>query len=137
MSPRIAAVWRFDEVKNDKHEIVREQYLRASLGFGFRNPSLRELWFDMPVGPGRIAGNTDLEAEEIRSFELGYFGSPVDRLNASVNGYYNVINDLIVFQQVGPEAKPFNRNDEEAQTLAEDTYRGYRDLFSLAPPSGV
>ena len=118
VSPRIAGVWRFDEVKDHDDNVVREQYLRASVGFGFRNPSLRELWFDMPVGPGTILGNTDLEAEKMRSFELGYYGSlPIgndDRVKAGVNLYYNLIDDLIVFQPVPPsDAQPFNQSDEE------------------------
>ncbi len=121
VSPRIAGVWRFDEVKDDDGTILGEQSLRASVGFGFRNPSLRELWFNMPVPPAMVSilGNTDLEAEKIRSFELGYYGSlPIgddDRVRAGVNLYYNLIDDLIVFRPVtASEAAPFNQSDEEA-----------------------
>jgi iron complex outermembrane receptor protein len=121
VSPRIAAVWEFED----------EQYLRASAGFGFRNPSLREIWFDMPVNlPGLPApviftGNDDLDAEKMRAFELGYYGAPTDRLKAGVNLYYNLIDDLIVFRPVAffpapvppgtpSRLAPFNTNDEEA-----------------------
>jgi iron complex outermembrane receptor protein len=140
LSPRFAAVWQFAE----------DQHLRASAGFGFRNPSLRELWFDMPVtvpglpAPVTIRGNDDLDAEEIQSFELGYFGKPVESLKAGVNGYYNRIDDLIVFRPVDffpappfppatPSAvAPFNELDQEAygvelelEYLFSDTVSGF------------
>ncbi len=108
-SPRVAAVWEF----------MARQYLRASYGTGFRNPSLRELWFDMPVGGvARIGGNEDLKAESLRSAEVSYTGSFFElevmdnsgekardgrrgRLNVGVNGYYNVVSNLIEYQPAG------------------------------------
>lgn len=93
LSPRLAAVWEFAE----------RQSLRASAGYGYRNPSLRELWFDMPVTvPGlpatpAIVGNLDLHPEQMRSFEFGYWGKPTDRLQVEMSVYYNRINRLVEF----------------------------------------
>jgi outer membrane receptor protein involved in Fe transport len=102
-------------------ELKEQQYLRASAGSGFRNPSLRELWFDMPLTgfPVTVRGNEDLDAEQIRSFELAYLferGAVLPRLKASVNAYYNLIDELIVFQldPIAGEIVPENSNDEEA-----------------------
>ena len=118
ISPRLAVVWTPAE----------EQSLRASFGTGFRNPSLRELSFNMPVtgsgvpGPITISGNRDLEAEQIQSFELGYGGRPMASLKAGVSAFYNRVDNLVAFQalqffpgtalpsQVGPA----NQTNEEA-----------------------
>jgi iron complex outermembrane receptor protein len=121
LSPRLALVWRFDPgpVK-EKDEEEASQYLRLTAGYGFRNPSLRELWFDMPIlgGLGRIAGNTNLEAEKLRSLELGYWGRPTDRVQAEVSVYYNLIDRLVGFRQIsaGPPVTyaPQNLNKDEA-----------------------
>jgi iron complex outermembrane receptor protein len=111
VSPRLATVWEFEENQN----------LRASAGVGFRNPSLRENFFDMPVTvpgfpPLTIQGNENLDAETMLSLELGYFGAPTDSLKAGVNVFYNFVNDLIVFRPVPGSPTtlaPFNRNDED------------------------
>jgi iron complex outermembrane receptor protein len=120
-SPRIAGVWKFDEKRDEKDNILREQSLRASAGYGFRNPSLRELRFAMPVtvpvppGTVTILGNEDLEPEKIRSFELGYSGRPNERVKAGVGVYYNLIDDEIAYLPVSATAAaPRNENDEEA-----------------------
>ncbi len=74
--------------------------------------------------PVTIVGNEDLDAEKMRSFELGYFGSfgfepdePLPSLKAGVNLFYNLIDDLIVFQPTAADPSrvgPINREDDEA-----------------------
>ncbi len=124
-SPRVALVWGFDRWETDREEQPGEfrQALRASVGYGFRNPSLRELWFNLPVTvPGLppiiVDGNTSLDPEKIRSFEVSYYGWPADQLRGSVNVYYNLIDDLVVFQGTlsggSITGAPMNTNDEEA-----------------------
>lgn len=97
ISPRLALVWRFK----------KNQYLRGSAGRGFRNPSLRELWFDMEITgvpglpPITIAGNTDLKAESLTSYEIGYvgaWGTSNKLFEANANVYFNTIEDLVEFQ---------------------------------------
>jgi iron complex outermembrane receptor protein len=120
VSPRLAAVWEFDE----------QQYVRASAGAGFRNPSLRELWFGMPLDPAftggipiNIVGNDRLDAEQMRSFELGYateFGGLHEKFRGTATTFYNLIDDLIVFELMAAglpntfDLVPDNANDEEA-----------------------
>lgn len=106
-SPRLAVVW----------EAQPDHFLRASFGTGFRNPSLREIWFDMPVAGGLAAvqGTHDLKAEQVRSFELGYSGRPMKDLSLQVNGYYNRFDRLIEFRSTSPTTfAPLNANKEEA-----------------------
>ncbi|MHC5065599.1 MAG: TonB-dependent receptor plug domain-containing protein, partial [Planctomycetota bacterium] len=111
ISPRAALVYEF----------APDQSLRASYGKGFRNPSLREIWFDLPVNGGSvlIEGNEDLEAETMESYELGYLGKPADRLKFGLSGFYNRVDDLAVFAPTPAppppvRAAPFNQSDEEA-----------------------
>lgn len=104
LSPRFAVVWEFLEKQN----------LRASAGEGFRNPSLREFWFNLPVNlsqnnppiPGATAvvtGNPDLKAEKNRSLELAYIGTPTERLRFECTGYYSLIDHLV---HLGPSQGP-------------------------------
>jgi iron complex outermembrane receptor protein len=112
VSPRVAAVWQLAKQEDVGH------YLRASAGYGFRNPSLRELWFDMPVlgGAGRIIGNKHLEPEQMRSFELGYWGQPIPRLRTTANVYFNLVDRLVQFlDPTGTNVfQPFNDDKDRA-----------------------
>lgn len=106
-SPRLAAVWRFAE----------DEYVRASAGYGFRNPSLREFWFDMQLfgGPFTIAGNRRLRPEQMRSLEAGYSGRPAKDLRVDLTVYYNLVDRLVEFRPVGPSLfAPKNSNKEDA-----------------------
>lgn len=118
-SPRLALVWEFGsileateaddpDVGDSRGLLSRRQSLRASIGYGYRNPSLRESYSSLPVTgltisntattTATVVGNKRLDAERIQSFEVGYFGLPVDRLKLGVTYYINRIKDLIVFQ---------------------------------------
>ena len=131
ISPRLAAVWEF----------VDNNYFRASAGRGFRNPSLRELWFNMPITgvPGlptvTLTGNLDLNPESLTSFELGYFGAwgpLVDtqrgtvivvgptgeshQYEAGVKLFYNLVDDLVLFESDPADplrVMPVNQDNEE------------------------
>ena len=126
VSPRIAAVWKFHEEwegppRAEKSRELSAHYLRVSAGYGFRNPSLRDNWFNMPVTvpgfpPITVLGNEDLDAEKMRSFEIAYIGWPAyGGLKTSVSAYYNLVDDLIEFQPVPLTTtfKPFNVNNDE------------------------
>lgn len=93
-SPRLAAVWEFEP----------GHFLRGTAGYGFRNPSLRELYFDIPlaVAPGVtpvVMGNRDLLAEKMRSAELGYRWREKDSpTRAEAIAYYNLIDRVVEFR---------------------------------------
>jgi outer membrane cobalamin receptor len=123
-SPRFAAVW----------ELEPGQFVRASAGYGFRNPSLRELWFNMPVlgGAATIAGNRDLEPEQIRSFELGYRGRQGADLRLEGNVYYNLVDRLVEYRSLTPTVfAPRNTNKEEAYGLELEADYWISDPVSL------
>jgi len=113
IAPRAALVWQFagdgKNTKGQPEKKVREdegldQSIRLTAGSGFQNPSLRDLWFDMPVnfGPvsGTIGGNRDLKPQELKSFEIGYWGRPNSRLQLEASTYYNRGDRLTQFQQL-------------------------------------
>ncbi len=115
LAPRVAVVWEFEpstmREENGVPIIEPGQSVRATVGYGFRTPSLRDLWFNMPLNPLDIdplsggvvpnitvTGNRDLKPEEIRSFEIGYWGRPQRRLQAECSIYYNLYDRLFVFE---------------------------------------
>jgi outer membrane receptor protein involved in Fe transport len=104
LSPRLAVVWEFAEKQN----------LRASIGEGFRNPSLRDFWTDLPInGTGfTLRGNPDLRAEENRSLEVAYIGTPLDRFRLEFTGYYSLIDRLVQLQPVGSDFIPKNTGED-------------------------
>jgi outer membrane receptor protein involved in Fe transport len=106
LSPRLAFVWEFDPPSDPDPDSGFRSYgqsIRATAGYGHRNPSLRELWFNMPVfgGAGSIQGNPDLKPEQIRSFEVGYWGRPLPYLQIECNLFYNLVDRLVQFQSLG------------------------------------
>lgn len=77
--------------------------LRASYAQGFRAPSLKELYFLFVDVNHNIRGNDDLEAERSNNFGAGLTyrkALPKGVLTAEVNGFYNLIDDLITLAQV-------------------------------------
>jgi iron complex outermembrane receptor protein len=110
-SPRLAVVWEF----------VTKQNLRASFGEGFRNPNLRDFWFDMQtattLGPATIQGNSSLRAEKNRTVEVAYIGSPMERLRVECIAYYSLLDGILHLQQVDPSLPvfaPFNSGEDRA-----------------------
>lgn len=115
-SPRLAVVWEF----------AQKQNLRASAGEGFRNPSLREFWLDLPADLGggataTVRGNPDLRAEKNRSCELAYIGSPTERLRVECVGYFSLLDGVVHLQPTAPLPSPvltpFNSGEDRAYGL--------------------
>ena len=75
----------------------RDHILRASIGSGYRVPNLKERYyvFDHSNLGYKVLGNPDLQPETSTSYQVGYQGQLSDRLNITVNGFYNDIDDLI------------------------------------------
>jgi iron complex outermembrane receptor protein len=118
IAPRMALVWQFarDELAQKDQARKRDdsvQSLRLTAGSGFRNPSLRDLWFNMPLNgiPGTIGSNRDLKPEELKSFEFGYWGRPTPRLQMEASTYYNRADRLVAFQPVSLAPLVFAREN--------------------------
>jgi iron complex outermembrane receptor protein len=141
LAPRLALVWEFDPPKElkegDRVVPVPGQSFRATAGYGFRNPSLRDLWFDMTLQPaGRVVGNKELDPEVMKSFELGYWGRLLDRLQAEGSIYYNRGDRLVAFgANTSPPgtASRHNVNSEEAYGIELNVeYQLTREIYSFA-----
>jgi iron complex outermembrane receptor protein len=135
-APRVAIVWEFMPPSMHKEgniDVLEPgQSIRATVGYGYRTPGLRDLWFDMPLQSKDISnsaglptpnitvtGNRDLKPEEIRSFEVGYWGRPHRQLQAECSLYYNLYDRLFafgpnpgsVFPDIGASRHNVNRED--------------------------
>ncbi len=88
---------------NAKFLLSEKASVRLSYAYGFRSPSLRELYFDFRDANHQIVGNKELKAEHSNSF-AGYFdydflpGKEM-KLKTTVSGFYNAFNDLINYAQ--------------------------------------
>jgi outer membrane receptor for ferrienterochelin and colicin len=138
VAPRLSLVWEFDPAGGPVPLPEAGQSLRATMGYGFRNPSLRDLWFDMQLQPGaplpRVVGNRDLEPEMMRSFEVGYWGRPTDRLQAECSVYYNLADRLVAFQgNPGNTVSRHNQNKQDSYGVeASIEYQLTRDVYTFA-----
>ena len=75
----------------------RSHILRSSIGGGYRVPNLKERYyvFDHSNLGYKVMGNPDLQPETSTSYQIGYQGQLSERINLSMNGFYNEIDDLI------------------------------------------
>jgi iron complex outermembrane receptor protein len=137
VAPRVAVVWEFvpPSVVTIAGKDVLEpgQSVRATMGYGYRTPGLRDLWFDMPLNSSdmkpplpppntiTVTGNRDLKPEEIRSFEVGYWGRPHRQLQAECSLYYNLYDRLFAFSQ-NPGSAPPDIEASRHNLNREDTY---------------
>ncbi len=98
-NPRMGLVWDF----TDKATI------KLLYGQAFRAPSFRELTLNAPpVG----TGNSSLEPEKIRTYEVSLGYRFTDNFSANVNYFYNVIRDQIatVFTVIDGKTKRIEAN---------------------------
>jgi len=77
---------------------------KLSAGKGFRSPEPTELFQDflIPTGPGtaiRILGNPDLSPETSKNYQLTLEFGPHARSFYRLNGFFNRVNNLILFIQ--------------------------------------
>jgi iron complex outermembrane receptor protein len=124
VSPRVALVWEFTE----------KQHVRVSFATGLRNPSLREIWFEMPVnipglpGPMTIRGNKELDPERMKSYELAYFGRPFEWIRIEVAAFYNLVDDIIEFSSTAffpsPPAPPGTPSEITPTNVRDDRVYG-------------
>lgn len=93
---------------NAKIELSEQLDLRASYGYGFRAPALRELYFSFFDANHSIRGNTGLKAEYSNSTSLSLNNrvplSSSVRLNTTLLTFYNVFDNMITlgFDAVDP-----------------------------------
>lgn len=87
-SPKLSALYHLSERLD----------LRASIGRGFRAPTVQDLYETLYSHPGDIhyrAGNPDLQPEYSTTFNAGISWRWFDRLSLMINGYYYAIDNMI------------------------------------------
>lgn len=86
---------------NTKFGLTKDLDLRVAYAYGFRSPSLRELYFSFFDANHQIIGNPDLKAETSNSFTGSLFWRVTNKQKAvfavSLNGFYNDIENRIDF----------------------------------------
>ena len=85
--------------------------VRASYGWGFRAPDFKELYLDFSnVAAGyRVCGNPELAPERSQGVNASVELRPGNGIWASLSGFYNDVDDLIV-NDVLPEGSPTSRS---------------------------
>ena len=88
---------------NLKWDVNPSQVFKFAYGRGFRAPSLRELYFSFFDSNHAVIGNTNLRSELSHSFSGSWSwqikNSERNKLDFSINAFYNAIQDLINFGQ--------------------------------------
>lgn len=88
VSPKLSVLYRLNENLS----------YRASIGRGFRAPTVQDLYETLYTHPGDIhyrAGNPDLEPEYSTTLSAGIDWKLTDRLSIMLNGYYYAIDNMI------------------------------------------
>ena len=111
LSPRVALIFRF----------FKDQTLRVTYSEAFRPPTLIDRHLDVvnvvtvptPFGPitttNPVQGSSNVEPEQIQSYELGYQGWFIQhRLRARANVFYNEISNLIGFPAISNPIRAVN-----------------------------
>ena len=118
VSPRIYALWKVTEQIN----------LKAGYGHAFRAPTVKQVseGYYSTSGPHTFLGNPDVKPETSDAYEAGveYFGK---NIFARVMGFYNEIDDLIAWNQIGgtPGSRIYEAtNVDEAETKGVETEVG-------------
>ncbi len=101
-------LWTTFALRHDQHEqfnaftsyrataraaFMPQLSMRASLGTGFRAPSLYELFDD-------FAGNEDLHPEESMSADIGFILTPLQNITLDIGAFYTEIDHLIIYDDV-------------------------------------
>lgn len=99
----------------------------ASLGTGFRFPTLTELYYQGVTPRGAVVGNPALKAERNRSVEVGLSGL-LGGANLTITGYQTDFRDFIERYEMGPEVLSY-------RNIAEGKIKGYEVAWDYRPSS--
>ena len=80
---------------NSKFELKDESVLKVSLSRGYRNPGLKDLYFEFIDNNHHIIGNSDLKPEESYHVNLGYSKSFKRNVMLNVGSFYNQMSNRI------------------------------------------
>jgi outer membrane receptor for ferrienterochelin and colicins len=95
VAPQLSARWK----------VADSITLRSSVGRGYRAPSSKELYYDFNhISAGYVVyGNEQLDPEKSTNVNFSIEHVYKDRSSSRITFFYNKLNDLIDFQQVGED----------------------------------
>ena len=108
---------------------IAKTNIRASMGTGYRVPSLKERFYILDHRHIRnyiVHGNSELEPETSVSYQIGAEFIPSRRLNVHINFFNNDVDNLIDFQRVET-----NSTLTELQSINIKKVRSYGAEISL------
>lgn len=105
----ISAGWRFDRYRTDDrpaeiqfsprlgltYKMTPTNSLRTTLGWGFRGPSIAEIYTNATFSAVPIAPNTDLVAERSLSYEIGLNNRSLSWLRLDAAVFWSRYRDLV------------------------------------------
>lgn len=121
LTPKISALYKF------KHLNIRGTY-----GFGFKAPTLKEMYFDWHIGSRVYMGNADLKPQESEFMSAGveYHGSLG---SVSVTAYRNNVNNLIDYKKIAllpNDATDGVKTRKQHANIAETRSQGVDFIFN-------
>jgi outer membrane receptor for ferrienterochelin and colicins len=121
LSPKLSAMYKTGAIN-----------WRGGYAAGYRSPNTRELYTDWDHrGMFRMVGNPDLVPETSHNFNISseYWH---ERVNASVIGYYNQIDNKIQYLWNMPQDTAFHRNIDQARVWGADVNLTWRIRQNLS-----
>jgi len=106
----------------------RQTAIRASVGTGFRAPTLFELYKTHTRGGGVTIANPDLEPEEILSYDIGAERVFLESIWGRVTYYWSVADELIATRTIDAA-----RNWNERDNLEEVSIHGMETELEWRP----
>ena len=107
--------------------LANHRKLYLSVGTGFKAPDLNELYH--PGYSGTYAGNSALQPEESRSFEVGIKRSEA-KIKRSIDLFYNQIDNLIAYEGPSNQAINVSKALTYGLELAQTVQRGHWSIDS-------
>lgn len=105
-----------------KFSLTGDMDLRVSYAYGFRAPTLREMYMSFHNANHNIDGNPDLKAEYSNNFSASYtwriLHNETIRLTSTVSGFYNDFRDRIIVtvDEKDPTHNTYNNIDKYRTT---------------------
>ncbi|MDX2465627.1 MAG: TonB-dependent receptor [Porticoccus sp.] len=117
VNPRLALVW----------STTRNLTTKLLYGEAFRAPSFAQ---QRAINNPLVQGNSELDPEELKSYELAFDYRPSHDLVLNLNMFYYKWNDIIQFVPVGANAAEAQNNGEQTGhgVEFEVTWQALRDL---------
>ncbi|MCG2712489.1 MAG: TonB-dependent receptor, partial [Candidatus Omnitrophica bacterium] len=107
------------------YEPIENHAYRISYSTAYRKPSFLELFRYLKNKSGTNLGNEDLDNEELKSIELGYYGIFSKNLKGSVALFFNEIEHLIEEYTVSSKVFNYRNIEQKVESLGGEIEANY------------